>query len=404
MLFVYQALNQDGSVVKGKGQFGDIQGLIDTLSARDQILLQYQAKRFILMDVIDDIAQPKVVRMDIVEFCDSLSSMVGSGLPLLESMQSIRDTIKKKRLKNALDRVIREIAGGESLSGAFALVPDVFPEMLVFFCNIGEETGTIQEALKNTADHLKRMDDIISQTKRALIYPAFVISAMGAVMAFWLFFVLPRLVETFKDMNVVLPDITLKLVHFVALSKEYWYVLPISIALLFFCIHVLRKNERSNILLAKAYFKIPVVGNLLKSSSLTLFFSNMSLMLRSGVTLTKCFDVLQTTFKNPAIKTMIAGIRKSTNSGDTLLTAFSSTKFFDAITLRMISVGESTGTLDKRLSYLADTYQERTSRFVDVMGKMIEPLVMALSGGLFVFIIVSLIGPVYDLISQLGGG
>ena len=192
--------------------------------------------------------------------------------------------------------------------------------------------------------------------------------------------------------------------HFVALSKEYWYVLPVSVALFAVFIRFLRKNERSNILLAKAYFKVPIVGNLLKSSSLTLFFSNMSLMLRSGVTLTKCFDVLETTFKNPAIKTMIAGIRKSTNSGDTLLTAFSNTKFFDAITLRMISVGESTGTLDKRLSYLADTYQERTSRFVDVMGKMIEPLVMALSGGLFVFIIVSLIGPVYDLISQLGGG
>lgn len=404
MLFVYQALNQDGSVVKGKGQFTDIQGLLDTLSVHDQILLQYQAKRFIISDVVEEMIQPKVVRMDIVEFCDSLSSMIGSGLPLLESMQSIRDTIRNKRLRNALDRVIREIAGGESLSGAFGLVPDVFPEMLVFFCNIGEETGTIQEALKNTADHLKRMDDIISQTKRALIYPAFVISAMGAVMIFWLFFVLPRLVDTFNDMNVVLPDITLKLVRFVELSKLYWYTLPVFVVLLAAFIQFLRKNERSNIFLAKACFKIPIVGKLLKSSSLTLFFSNMSLMLRSGVTLTKSFDVLETTFKNPAIKTMIAGIRKSTNSGDTLLTAFTSTGFFDAITLRMISVGESTGTLDKRLSYLADTYQERTSRFVDIMGKMIEPLVMALSGGLFVFIIVSLIGPVYDLISQLGGG
>ncbi len=77
--------------------------------------------------------QPKVDQVDIVEFCESLASMIGSGLPLLESMESIRDTIKKKRLKNALDRVIREIAGGESLSGAFSLEPDVFPEMLVFF-------------------------------------------------------------------------------------------------------------------------------------------------------------------------------------------------------------------------------------------------------------------------------
>ncbi len=381
MLFIYQALNPDGSVLKGKGQFNNIQGLIDTLSSHDQILLQYQEKRIILSDFINGAVQPRIQRMDIVEFCESLASMIGSGLPLLDSMESITATIKKKRLKDALARVIQEIARGESLSGAFALEPDVFPQMLVFFCSIGEETGTIQDALKNTADHLKRTDNIISQTKRALIYPSFVITAMGSVMVFWLFFVLPRLVETFKDMNVVLPKVTVRLVHFVELFKEYWYILPILIILLGAVFYSLKKNERMSILMAKASFKIPIVGNLLKCSSLTLFFSNMSLMLRSGVTLTKCFDVLETTFKNPAIKTMVARIRKSTNSGDTLLTAFSNAKFFDAITLRMISVGESTGTLDQRMSYLADTYQERTSRFVEIMGKMIEPIVMALSGG-----------------------
>ncbi len=404
MLYMYEALNQDGSVTQGKGHFKGIQDLLDTLTSHEQILLTYQEKTFILSDIIDDMIQPKVTRMDIVEFCESLSSMIGSGLPLLESMESIKDTIEKKKLRNALDRVIQEIARGESLSGAFSMDPSVFPEMLVFFCSIGEETGTIQDALKNTADYVKRVDDIISQTKRALIYPSFVITAMGSVMGFWLFIVLPRLVDTFKNMNVALPAITIKLVAFVAFMKVNWFLVPLVICLIAGTIYLLKKNEQTNLLLAKLTFKLPIVGNLLKSSALTLFFSNMSLMLHSGVTLTKCFDVLETTLSNPAIKAMIAKIRKSTGSGDTLLTSFTEAKFFDAITLRMISVGESTGTLDQRMSYLADTYQERTSRFVDVMGKMIEPLVMALSGGLFVFIVISLIGPVYDLVSQLGGG
>jgi type II secretory pathway component PulF len=404
MLLVYQALNQDGSVVSGKGNFTGIQGLMDELSKNDQILLEYTEKRFILSDVIDDLIQPKVLRMDIVEFCDSLASMVGSGLPLLESMETIKDTIRKKKLRSALERVIQEIARGESLSGAFAQEPGVFPQLLVFFCSIGEETGTIQDALKNTAVYLKRLDDIVSQTKRALIYPAFVISAMTSVMIFWLFFVLPRLVDTFEQMNVTLPDVTIRLVSFVGFCRHYWYTLPLLVIILAAIISMLKKNERTNLMLARAVFRVPVVGELLKSSSLTLLFSNMSLMLKSGVTLTKCFDILETTFRNPAIKNMIAHIRRSTSSGETLLTSFASTKFFDAITLRMISVGESTGTLDQRLTYLADTYQERTSRFVDVMAKMIEPIVMALSGGLFVFIIVSLIGPEYDLISQIRGG
>jgi type IV pilus assembly protein PilC len=404
MLYVYQALNSDGSVFHGKEEFESVQGLMEVLSSHDQILINYKARKFIISDIVDDMIQPQITRLDIVEFCDSLSSMVGSGLPLLDSMISIKDTIRKKRLKTALECVIKDIATGESLSGAFAAQPAVFPRMLVFFCSIGEETGTIQEALKNTAEHIKRVDDIVSQTKRALIYPSFVITAMGSVMFFWLFFVLPKLVDTFKQMGVALPKITVRVVHMVALTREYWFMAPALAALLVFGIFALKKNKRTNLYLAKFVFRIPIVGNLLKCSSLTLLFSNMSLMLRSGVTLTKSLDVLETTFRNPAIKAMIAGIRKSTNSGDTLTSSFSSTNFFDAITIRMISVGESTGTLDQRLSYLTNVYQERTSRFVDVMGKMIEPIVMALSGGLFVFIVVSLIGPVYDLISQIRGG
>ncbi|HNY64358.1 MAG TPA: type II secretion system F family protein [Deltaproteobacteria bacterium] len=404
MLFVYQALNPDGSITEDKGEFPGIQSLIETLSSQDRVLITYKSKRFILSDVLDEMIQPEVTRLDIVELCESLSSMVGSGLPLLDSLASIRDTIRKVKLRKALERVIDDIASGESLSGAFASQPKVFPRMLVFFCSIGEETGTIQEALKNTADHIKRVDDIVSQTRRALIYPSFVITAMGAVMFFWLFFVLPSLVETFKQMGVALPGITLKVIHGVAFMKEYWFLFPIMAALLGLGIVMLKKNERTNLHLARLAFRLPVAGNLLKCSSLTLMFSNMSLMLRSGVTLTKCFEILETTFRNPAVISIVESIRKSTNSGNTLTNSFSETKFFDPITLRMISVGESTGTLDQRLAYLTDLYQERTSRFVDVMGKMVEPIVMALAGGLFVFIVVSLIGPVYDLISQVRGG
>jgi len=404
MMFSYSALTNDGAVIKKRGYFSSIQALMDTLASQDLILLKYKQHKVFLRDEFNRMLQPGIKRMDIVEFCESLASMVGSGLPLLDSIESIKDTIKNKRLKKALEKVIQEISGGESLSQAFASEPSVFPQMLVFFCNIGEETGTIQEALKNTAEHIKKLDDIISQTKRALIYPAFVILAMSAVMIFWLFFVLPRLVSTFNDMDVVLPKITRDLVTFVELSRQNWYLLPIGLVVLTALLFLLRKNDRTHLMLARLYFSIPVAGDLLKYSNLTLFFSNMSLMLRSGVTLTKCFEVLETTFKNPAIKSVVKRIKLSTSSGDSLMSAFSQTHFFDAITLRMINVGESTGTLDQRLTYLADTYQERTSRFVEIMGKMIEPIVMALSGGLFIFIVISLIGPVYDLISQLGGG
>ncbi|MEN6446148.1 MAG: type II secretion system F family protein [Syntrophaceae bacterium] len=403
MMLSYCALRKDGSMVNAKGQFDGVRDLMDALLSQEMTLVSYRPSKLLFLNRLKPFIQPKIKRMEIVEFCDSLASMTGSGLPLLDSMESIKETIRVSRLREAIEEVIREIGRGESLSGAFSHQPGVFPEMLVFFCSVGEETGTIQDALSNTSDYLRKVDNIVSQVKRALIYPSFVIAAMSSVIIFWLFFVLPRLVETFKEINVQLPDITISLVHFVEFSTRNWFLFPISIGGLAAVMFAMGRFRRTRLLLNRIAFSIPVVGDLLKCSTLTLMFSNMSLMLHSGVTLTRSLDVLGEIFHNELIRNVIVTIREETSMGNSLLEAFRKTCFFDAITLKMISVGEKTGALDQRLRYLADAYQEKTTRFVDVMGKMIEPVAMAMSGGVFIFVIISLIGPVYDLVSKLGG-
>lgn len=404
MLLSYCALKRDGSIVTSRDEFESVRDLLDMLASQDLTLVSYRRNAFPVLETAAGLLQPKVTRMEVVEFCESLASMIGSGLPLLDSMESIKDTLHVKRLKQALESVIREVARGETLSGAFSRHPAVFPEMLVFFCSIGEETGTIQNALNNTAEYLRKVDSIVSQVKRAFIYPGFVMAAMGCVMVFWLFYVLPRLVETFREINVQLPGITLSLVRFVAFIEHSWYLVPMALALLAVAAVLLARIEKVKLFATRAAYRIPVAGDLLKASTLTLFFSSLSLMLRSGLTLTKSLDVLCGLFRNPLLKKVIRTIQTETGSGNSLVESFRATLFFDAVTLKMINVGEKTGTLDQRLGYLADTYQGRTSRFVEMTGKMIEPIVMVLSGGLFIFIVVSLIGPVYDLMSQLGGG
>ncbi len=404
MMFSYCALRKDGSIVQSKGSFGSIRDLMDTLLSQDMTLVSYRQPMLPILHKLRILIEPKMKRTEIIEFCDSLASMTGSGLPLLDSIESIKETIKVRRLREALDEVIREIARGESLSGAFSHQPDVFPEMLVFFCNIGEETGTIQNALNNAAGYLKKTDDIVSQVKGALIYPAFVVCAMSAVIVFWLYFVLPRLVATFNEINVQLPNITLSLVHFVNFSKQHWFLYPVAIGCFIALVFILRRFTYTRLLLNRIAFRLPVVGDLLKYSTLTLVFSNMSLMLHAGVKLTKSLEVLESLFHNELVRRVIARIRLETNMGSSLLDAFRKTNFFDTVTLKMISVGEKTGTLDQRLRYLADTYQIKTSRYVEVMGKMVEPVAIAMAGGIFIFVVISLIGPVYDLISKLGGG
>ncbi|MGO9147465.1 MAG: type II secretion system F family protein [Desulfomonilia bacterium] len=404
MILLYNALKKDGTTFAAKGDFESIRDLMDDLSAQEMTLIRYREQKYQIIETIKTLIQPGVKKVEIAEFCESLASMIGSGLPLLESMESIKETIRVKRLRDALEEVIKVIAQGESLSGAFSRQPEVFPEMLMFFCHIGEETGTIQTALDNTANYLKKVDSIISQVKRALIYPGFVVCAMLGVIIFWLFFVLPRLVATFKEINVQLPDITVSLVKFVQFSKDNWFIYPLALGLIIMLFVILRRIPKFRLMMSRLAFRLPVVGDLLKCSILTLVFSNMSLMLQAGVTLSKALDIIEKIFHNDLIRSVIIRIRNETNMGNSLLQAFTVTNFFDAITLKMVSVGEKTGTLDLRLRYLADTYELKTSRFVEVMGKMIEPIAIVMTGGIFVFIVISLIGPVYDLMSKLGGG
>jgi len=404
MLLTYSAMRKDGTVITSSAEFEDIEELVQTLSASDLTLVSYRRQTWPGIARIMESLQPSVGRMEIVEFCESLGSMIGSGLPLLDSLETIRDTVGSKRLKKAIGEVISEISRGESLSGAFSHQGSVFPAILVFFSKIGEETGTIRDALTNTASYLRKIDAIVSQVKKAFIYPSFVMASMGCVMIFWLFYVLPRLVTTFQDMNVRLPDITLSLVRVVGFVQAYWYLTPVPLVLAAAGLFFVMKLDAARYVLTATAFRVPLVGDMLKSSMLTLLFSSLSLMLRSGLTLTRSLDILLKLHGNPLVRKVITSIKHATASGSSLLESFESTGFFDAVTLKMVSVGEKTGTLEGRLGYLADVYQEKTSRFVDAAGKMIEPMVMILSGGLFIFIVVSLIGPVYDLMSQLGGG
>ncbi|MCD6571348.1 MAG: type II secretion system F family protein [Deltaproteobacteria bacterium] len=403
MIITYSAIAQDGAVIKRKGEFSHIHELIESLIANRFILLEYHKEGFFNKEKLYDFFSPKIKRGDIIEFCESLSSMIAGGLPLLDSVETLKETTKAKGLKRILDDILSDIAGGESFSAALSAHPKAFPDIMIFLCHIGEETGNLQGALKDTAYHLKRVDDIISNTKRALIYPTFVFVSMTGVLFFWVFYVLPKLVKVFSDMDIELPTPTAIMMKSVEILRGYWYVLPTILVLAMVIFIIMRKYETTKLYLDHTSFRIPLIGKVIKTSSLAIFFAYMSMMLSAGVTLTRSFEVMEKTFKNLALRNIVSRINRMASSGYSLFEACQSTKFFDLFALQMIKVGESTGNLDERLRYLADTYQEKVGRLVEVVGKMLEPIALGIAGGLFIIIVISLIGPVYDLITKIGG-
>ncbi|PMP88330.1 MAG: hypothetical protein C0173_07435 [Desulfurella sp.] len=278
----------------------------------------------------------------------------------------------------------------------------VFPEVLIHLVRIGEETGTLSGVLKDAAEHLQKIDDIISNTKRALMYPLFVSFSMFGAAAFWMFYVLPKLTAVFSTMGLKLPLPTVLLIKSVAFLNHYWWIFPLVFGMFFVGFFLLKLSEKGKFFLDSVMYKMPIFGTLILTSNLAFFFEYEALLLRVGVSITNSLDIIKKAFKNLVFKSAVENTNESIKNGMGLSESFRKNKIFEPFIIRMISAGEKTGEIDKQMSYIANSYYTKVNRMVEVMEKTIEPIVLTIAGVFFFIIVLALIVPVYQLVSKMG--
>jgi type II secretory pathway component PulF len=327
--------------------------------------------------------------------------MVGGGISLLEALDEFSLNTKNKRFKLITEEVIFDIRNGMSFSDALKK-HKAFPDVVVHLVKIGEETGSLSSVLKDAAQHLQKVDDIVSNTKRALMYPLFVTISMFGAAAFWLFYVLPKLTKVFSTMGLKLPLPTILLIKTVAFLNHYYWIFPAIFGLIAAIIIGLKINEKGRFLLSKIIYKLPIFGALILTSNLAFFFEYEALLLRVGVSITNSLDIIKTAFKNLVFRFAIENTNTNIKNGLGLSESFKKNKIFEPFAVRMISAGEKTGEIDKQMSYVANSYYTKVNRMVEVMEKTIEPIVMTVAGVFFFIIVLALIVPVYQLVSKMG--
>ncbi|MGC8822501.1 MAG: type II secretion system F family protein [Desulfurella sp.] len=345
--------------------------------------------------------EPKIKRKEIIEFCNNLSLMLGGGISLLEALEELAINTKNKRFKLITEEVIFDIREGMSFSDALKR-HKVFPEVLIHLVRIGEETGTLSGVLKDAAEHLQKIDDIISNTKRALMYPLFVSFSMFGAAAFWMFYVLPKLTAVFSTMGLKLPLPTVLLIKSVAFLNHYWWIFPLVFGMFFVGFFLLKLSEKGKFFLDSVMYKMPIFGTLILTSNLAFFFEYEALLLRVGVSITNSLDIIKKAFKNLVFKFALENTNNSIKNGMGLSESFRKSKIFEPFIVRMISAGEKTGEIDKQMSYIANSYYTKVNRMVEVMEKTIEPIVLTIAGVFFFIIVLALIVPVYQLVSKMG--
>lgn len=348
------------------------------------------------------ISKTKLRKDEIIEIIDTLHLIIKSGLPIHTGLVDLANDIDKKNFKNVLLYISEMLSMGHSLSYAMSKFPRIFNSMILTLIKVGESSGQLDLTLETASIYLKKYLSITRKVKQALIYPAFALVGSIAAMFVWMFSVLPQMIDLFKQMHVDLPAMTLFLISATDfLSKNGLFILIVILSLILIFSYSYMRNYNFNFFINKLLLRIPVVKQVISGYNISMIMDYLRLSVASGIPLFTALNTLYENTSNLVYKKAIDEIRAEVISGKSLSSAFKKTGLFNSFVIRMLSTGEESGNLDRQMIFVSEAYTQKVFYYAENIGKIIEPVIIIFVGIFMAFIMMSLITPIYDLISKL---
>lgn len=397
MLFDYKAVSAEGRMTYGR---------LDALNLVD---LEMRLKRMELDLVTGQPVQQrrlfgaqKIPRPELINFCFHLEQLTRAGVPVLEGLVDLRDSLEHPRFREVMAGLIEGIEGGQTFSQALAGHPEVFSQVFVNLIKAGESSGNLPEVLAGLSESLKWEDELASHTKKLLMYPAFVATVVSAATVFLMIYMVPQLKLFVRNMGQALPPHT-QLLFFVSDTLvAYWYILlliPVVIAV------IVQLTLQSNPLARQRFdglkLQVPVVGPILKKIILSRFASTFAMLYAAGIPVLESIRTTQHIVGNRVIRSGLQRVEQSIREGRNVAGAFQETGLFPPLVVRMLRVGENTGALDRALLNVSYFYSRDVKESVGKAQSLIEPMLTLFMGALLGWIMLSVIGPIYDVISKI---
>ena len=337
---------------------------------------------------------------DIVDLTRQLAIMLNAGLTLIDAF----DILKKQTTKQALLKMIvsidKEIRGGKSLSSALLMYPHLFSNLYIALVRSGEASGKMSDILLKLAENLEKQREFKGKITGALIYPLIIVVGMVSVMFIMITFVIPKLLNLYKDFNVELPITTQMLIVISSFSSKFW---PFILVFLFIGLTALKnyfKTKPGRYLKDKLLLKTPVVGNVVRMSTLVDSTRTISTLIGSGVSILETLQIIIETSDNVIYQNAFSNIYKQVEKGVSLGNAMTHEGVFPPILVQMTTVGEQTGHLDDTLMRISKYFEMESELAVKAMTTLIEPAILVFLGAGVGFLVISVITPIYNLTSS----
>jgi type IV pilus assembly protein PilC len=345
----------------------------------------------------------RVDRRELITFCFHLQQLMSAGVPIIEGLADLRDTVEDRRLREVVAGMVESIEGGTTLSESMASYPHVFDNVFVNLVRAGEASGRVAEVLEKITESLKWQDEQASRVKRLLMYPAFIGTVVFLVVSVLMTFLVPELVKLITNMGGEVPWHTRALIATSSVFVNYWYLILVSPVLIFVAVAATANaSPEFRFALDGLKLRLWVVGPILKKIILSRFATYFALMYSSGITVLECLRISETLAGNLVIADATARAGRQIADGASISAGFESTGLFPPLVLRMLRVGETTGGLDTSLLNIAYFYNRDVEESMERMQQMIMPAMTVAIGLVLVWVIVSVYGPIYDVIGELG--
>jgi len=397
-LYSYTSMNPAGKLVRG------------VIDAANQPDLELRLRRMEL-DLIDckptgqrlfQFGRGKITRKDLINFCFHMEQLTAAGVSVLDALTDLRDTLDQPRFRGIVADMIEDIEGGSQLSEAMLRHPQVFDLAFSSLITAGEQSGRLSDVFRSLADGLKWQDELAAQTKKIVMYPAFVGTIVLGVTIFLMIFLVPQLTGFIRTMGQELPMHTRALIVVSDIFIHYWFLVLAFPFVVWAIIKVTLKVSARARFQADVYkLRLPLVGEVMEKIILARFVTFFALMYSSGITILDCIRLSEGIVSNQQIAQGLRQVRQLISEGQGVTAAFQLTGIFPPLVIRMLKVGESTGALDNALRNVAYFYNRDIEEKIQRIQSLIEPVMTVVLGMLLGWIMMSVLGPIYDTISKI---
>ena len=395
----YKAITKEGKLTQGLLDAKDIGETAGYLRARG--LIPININRIDNQFWTDLPFFNGVKSTDLIIFTRQLSSMLTSGLTLMRALEILKEQVKNQTLIEIISSIIADVSEGKTFAQAIEKYPKVFSHIYISIIKAGEQSGLLDKVLLRLADNLEKQSKLKSTIKSALMYPAIIVILMVGVMGIMMVFVLPQLSVLYKNLNVPLPLPTQIVVGLSNAVVATWPIILAAIGIFTFFYHRLSKTVDGRLIIDSFMLKLPIFGKLIEQSILAEFSRTLGLLVGTGTLVVDALLETAETTGNVYYRNAITAVSKQVEKGVSVGDALAYYPLFPALLIQLVKIGEQTGKVDETLGKASEYFEREVDGKVKTLTTAMEPFIMIVLGVAVAFLIISVITPIYSLISSI---